>query len=69
MGMRGTRARRDGVGAAGVKGVEDLIDALAGDSKTLGDFRGAAALFADCLDDGHVAVGTIHSVKHVATDE
>lgn len=52
--MRGTRARRDGVGAAGVKGVEDLIDALAGDSKTLGDFRGAAALFADCLDDGQV---------------
>ena len=67
--MRGTRAWRDGVGATSIKGVEDLIDALAGDSKTLSHSRGAATLFADCVDDGHVAVRAIHSVKHVATDE
>ena len=43
MGTRGTRTWRDGVGTTGIKGIEDLIDALAGNTKTTSDFRGAAA--------------------------
>ena len=52
--------RSSGPWRAGVELSKDLVDELAGDSESFGDFGDWSALIADGFDDGEVAVRAVH---------
>lgn len=60
--------RSSGPWRAGVELSKDLVDELAGDSESFGDFGDWSALIADGFDDGKVAVRSCSFVNDVATD-
>ena len=60
MGVRRARFGGDGLFASGVELGEDLVDALAGDAESFGDFGDWFALIADGFDDGEISVRAVH---------
>lgn len=62
-GFRGDRFRPTGVEVG-----QDLVDALAGDPESFGDFGSGFALISYSFNDCEVAVGAVHFVNDVPTD-
>lgn len=60
VGVRCAGFRGDGFRAAGIEVGEDLVDALAGNPESFGDFGGRLALVSYGFNDCEVAVGAVH---------